>query len=91
MFSGIDFTFLYTDFLQLGLTEFDWRILLLSLFVVVIVDILHVIYKEQLMNMFLQENLCVRYIIFIGLFVSTVVFGIYGAGYDAATFIYRGF
>lgn len=91
MFSGIDFTFVYTDFLQLGLTQFDWRILLMSLFVVAIVDILHAIYKERLMNMFLQENLCVRYIIFIGLFASTVVFGIYGAGYDAATFIYRGF
>lgn len=91
MVCGIDFTFVYRDYLQLGLAQFDWRVMMIGLFIVTVVDILHYRYKGQFMDMFLQENLCMRYIIFLGLFAATAIFGIYGAGYDRATFIYRGF
>lgn len=91
MVCGIDFTFVYGDYLQLGLGQLDWRIMIIGLFIVIVVDILHNRYKEQFMDLFLNENLCMRYIIFLSLFAATVVFGIYGAGYDRETFIYRGF
>lgn len=91
MLCGIDFTFFYTNYLELGLSQLDWRVLMMGLVIVIAVDILHFIYKEQFMNMFLRENLCARYIVFLGLLGITIVFGIYGSGYDSTTFIYRGF
>lgn len=91
MACGVDFTFIYRDYLQLGLAPLDWRVMMMGLFIIIVVDVLHYKYKEKFMDMFLHENLCVRYVIFLGLFVTTVIFGIYGAGYDRAAFIYRGF
>lgn len=88
---GMDWSFVYTNYLRLGLSALDWRIVVLGVLVVVFVDSLHYIYKEQFMSMFLHENIGVRYLVFIGLFAATVAFGIYGAGFDSASFIYRGF
>ena len=88
---GIDWSFVYTNYLRLGLSALDWRIVVFGVLVVVLVDSLHYIYKEQFMNLFLLENIGVRYLVFVGLFAATVVFGVYGAGFDSASFIYRGF
>lgn len=88
---GMDWSFVYSGYLNLGLSRLDWSVIAVGFLVITLVDILHYKYKEQFMNLFLHENLGVRYFVFIGLFIATVVFGTYGAGFDSATFIYRGF
>lgn len=88
---GLDWSFVYSGYLNLGLSLLDWRILVFGLSVIMAVDTLHFIYRGKFMMMFLHENLGARYLVFIGLLAASLVFGIYGAGFDSASFIYRGF
>lgn len=89
---GMDFSFLNNDvYLNLGLDLKDWHIVLFGLLVVLAIDLLRCFYQDEFSLLFLNENLGIRYLAFLFLFAATVTFGIYGTGYDAATFIYRGF
>lgn len=91
MILGMQYSIFKNSWLKLGLDQQDWNILLLGLIIIVIVDVLHTIYKDKFMNLFLNDNLLVRYTVWIGLFIVTVLCGIYGPGYESTTFIYRGF
>lgn len=89
---GLDFSFLNNGgYLHLGLDLKDWHVLLLGMLILFAVDLLHYLYKERFILLFLNENLGIRYLVFLLLFAAIVVFGIYGAGYNATSFIYRGF
>lgn len=45
----------------------------------------------ELRNLIDSNPMLIRWIIYILCFVCVLIFGIYGVGYDASTFIYRGF
>jgi hypothetical protein len=38
-----------------------------------------------------KQNLYFRWVIYLGVVFSLILFGVYGLNYDAADFIYRGF
>ncbi len=77
-------------FYRLGLNEKNFRFMLLSVAVLLGIDIL------QEKNIRLREsiagcNIVVRWGIYYAAVLAVVVFGMYGAGYDAAGFIYQAF
>lgn len=88
---GMDLSFINRGYLTLGLGQLDWNVLILCGGIILFVDLMHYIYKEQFMSKFLNENLYVKYGVYLLLFVLTVIFGVYGAGFNSASFIYRGF
>lgn len=71
----------------LGLDAKDWNVLLVGIFLLLLVDILR--YKGvNLPELFLKQNLWFRWLVFyVGIF-AVVIFGVYGAQYNAAGFIY---
>ena len=74
---------------RLGLDMKDWNVLIYSIVILVIAEIMQRKYniREWLFN----QNILIRAGIVISLIVTIVVFGTYGIGYDANTFIYGGF
>ena len=63
--------------------------MVLSVFVLLVVDMLQE--KIQIRETLAKQNIIFRWIIiFAGLF-AVILFGIYGPGYDAASFIYEQF
>lgn len=71
----------------LGLDAKEWNVLLASSTFLMIVDILR--YKGvNLTEIFMKQNLWFRWVVFyVGIFVI-IIFGVYGAQYDASRFIY---
>lgn len=88
---GIDWSFMNSGWLNLGLDQRDWNVLWIGLLIILTVDIMYYIYKQEFIHIFLNENIMVKYISVVVIFILLVIYGIYGAGYDAAAFIYRGF
>lgn len=83
MFSGFSNSSIY----ELGLDKPNWIILIIALIVLIIVDLLH----EKNISVFSivdRQGLIFRYCIYGGLIWSLILFGVYGAGYDASQFIY---
>lgn len=71
----------------LGLDTMEWDVLLAGMLFLLIVDMLRY-RKVNLPEWFMQQNLWFRWIVFyIGILV-VVLFGVYGAQYNAAAFIY---
>lgn len=76
--------------LKLGLTVYDFRILGISLLVWLGISIM----QESGMHLretLAKQNLVFRWFIYLAAFFAVLIFGVYGPGYDAAAFIYRGF
>ncbi|MCI8402772.1 MAG: MBOAT family protein [Lachnospiraceae bacterium] len=76
--------------LEIGLTAWDYGILLLSLILVFIVSLL----KERGLSVrerIAARPLPVRVLVWYGLFLIVLLFGAYGIGYDASQFIYNQF
>lgn len=72
-----------------GLTVNDVRIMVISVIVLLIADILQE--KMPLRETLAKQNIIFRWIIiFAGLF-AVIIFGVYGPGYDASSFIYEKF
>ena len=71
----------------LGLDAKEWNVLLLGGAFLMIVDLLR--YKGvDLVEIFMKQNLWFRWLLFyVGIFVI-IIFGVYGAQYDASRFIY---
>ena len=90
---GIDWSFINrSGYLRLGLEQNEWNVLAVGLILVVLVDVLNYARGENfVIGKLIAENTCAKYLIFGGLFVGTLVYGIYGAGFEASSFIYRGF
>lgn len=82
--------FLDGTFYRLGLNEKNFRLMLLSVVMLLVIDVL------QEKNIRLREsiagcNIVVRWGIYYAAVLAVVIFGMYGAGYDAAGFIYQAF
>lgn len=71
----------------LGLDAKDWNVLLVSIFVLLLIDILRY-NKVRLSSLFMKQNLWFRWFAFYAGIIAIVVFGIYGSEYDASKFIY---
>ena len=77
------------DFATFGFVTKDIVLMVLSVFVLLVVDMLQE--KMQIRETLAKQNIIFRWIIiFAGLF-AVILFGIYGPGYDAASFIYEQF
>ncbi len=77
-------------FYRLGLNEKNFRLMLLSIVILLGIDVL------QEKNIRLREslagcNIVVRWGVYYAAILTVVIFGMYGAGYDAAGFIYQAF
>ena len=80
-------TFQTTGIYELGLTRGNWFILVFSLIILGIVDTFH----ENGKSVFLlveKQTLWFRWVLYLGLLWGTIMFGIYGIGYDTSQFIY---
>ena len=74
----------------LGLDQKDFRLMIVSLFVLLLISVIqekHGSIRRQLE----KQNIVFRYFILLALLFSVVIFGVYGPGYDAAAFIYEAF
>ncbi len=76
-----------TDF---GLTYLDFNILIISLFVTFSISLaseLNIDVRKKIE----EQNLLFRWVIYLLIIFSIIIFGIYGKGYSASSFIYGGF
>lgn len=94
MLGSCTHVFDFTDFvhrmLSLGLNFDNCLVLALSCILMFIVSIL----QERGMNVrdtIGEKNIVIRWIIWIAGIVAVIIFGMYGPGYDAGAFIYKGF
>ena len=74
----------------LGLSAADVRLLVLSLIALLVVDILNtrgIVIRDLLT----KQSLWLRWVVYIAAFLFVVTCGIWGPGYDAASFIYSSF
>ncbi len=72
---------------NLGLNQMDFWAMVISLLVLLAVDILHE-NKIQIRESIMGQPLPVRWAIVYAALFMILIFGIYGPGYDAASFIY---
>ncbi len=76
--------------IALGLNHANWTILAIMAVVLFLVDFAHergVEIRQTIGN----QAIVVRWVIYLVAFFAVVLFGIYGPGYDAASFIYQQF
>jgi len=72
---------------ELGLNQGNWGVLCLALVILMIVDIFHECGKSVFAFVD-KQNICIRWVLYLGLIWGTIMLGIYGIGYDASQFIY---
>ena len=76
-----------TSIFKLGLDNNNWFFLIFGIIILIFVDVLH----EKGVSVFAlinRQEFWFRWILYIGLIWSIIMFGIYGVTYDASTFIY---
>ena len=74
---------------KLGLDRKDFEILWISLFILLLVSVMNE--KKPVPERLSEQNLVFRWIILFLLLFGTILFGMYGQGFNATDFIYRGF
>lgn len=80
-------TFQTAGIYEFGLDRGNWFMLNFGISILIAVDIMH----EKGCSIFQfvnRQEIWFRWILYLGLFWCTVIFGIYGIGYDASQFIY---
>ena len=75
--------------LKLGLDRREWGILLCGLLLLFVVS--HFSQKGDVRDAIRRQNFVARFLVFAALFVIVIVYGYYGAYYNAADFIYGRF
>ena len=73
--------------LNLGLDMTNWWILIAAILLLLVVDILHE-REISVMALVKKKNIVFRWILYLGLIWTTIMFGIYGVAYDTSQFIY---
>ncbi len=82
------FTHVYTtNLFSLGLGKKDWLLLISAIGILMIVDILHE-KGNSIFNLIGKQEFWFRWLLYIGLFWATILFGVYGQAYDIGNFIY---
>jgi len=73
----------------LGLTLHSWKILILCFIIAWLIDL--IVQKWDLVEGFSDYRLPIRWIIYLVLIFAVILFGMYGYGYSASSFIYAQF
>lgn len=76
---------------KLGLGKMDCLILFVSFMILFIVELITEFGNKDLRSILNNKNFIIRWIVYLLLIFSIVLFGIYGKGYEAKSFIYGGF
>ena len=71
----------------LGLNAWDFWVMLASIALLLVADILHA-NNVSIRDRLLSQPLPVRWLVWYGALFIILIFGVYGPGYDAASFIY---
>lgn len=87
MFRQMTLSLRTTSITELGLTKGNWIALAVALLILLLVDVLHEMGKS-VFALVSKQNICIRWILYLGLIWGIIMFGIYGIGYDASQFIY---
>ena len=88
LFSRVNLPVLFDGGLyNLGLSRIDFSIALLSIFILLVVDVLHE-RNVRIRSWILRQNLWFRWTVYLLAIFSVLIFGFYGPNYDAAQFIY---
>lgn len=77
-------------FYSLGLSQKNFRLMMYGVILVCIVGVL----QEKGIHMretIAKQNIVIRWSIYLAAIFAVLIFGMYGAGYDAASFVYQGF
>lgn len=80
-------TFQTTDIYELGLNHGNWFMMVFGIVVLMIVDVTHEKGKSVL-EFVNQQEIWFKWILYMALIWSIIMFGIYGIAYDTSTFIY---
>ena len=75
----------------LGLSVYDFRILNASIFIMAAIGIISLKTNKDIRVWISEQNLLFRWLVWISLIISILVFGMYGVGYNASEFIYGNF
>ena len=90
MFSGLESWTLFDGSLSaFGISSLDWAILLFALAILGLVSALRE--KGYDSGCILKQGMAARALLCWGMFITIVVFGVYGGEYSASAFIYAGF
>ena len=73
---------------NLGLDRVEMNVLFVSLLVLLLVDLIRYLKKQQMDAFLAEQNLWFRWGVLLALIAAVYIFGIYGPGYDAQQFIY---
>lgn len=82
--------FVDRSLLDLGLDRIEWEIFFIGIIVILSVSIIQQL-KGSVRDTLARQNFVFRLAVYLVIFMSTVVWGYYGAGFDAASFIYGRF
>ncbi len=90
---SFEFTpWVFTDksLLGYGLTQGDFKVAMIGIILLAVMDILN--FKDiEIRERIVKQSIWYRWIIMIGAILAILIFGIWGAGYDASSFIYQQF
>lgn len=78
------------DLFRIGITSGDFIIIVIGVIIMFVVSLL----KEKgisIREKISKQNIAFRWILYYGIIFSIIIFGVYGAGYDASSFIYGQF
>ncbi|MCR4830821.1 MAG: MBOAT family protein [Pseudobutyrivibrio sp.] len=77
------------SFMEMGLTNYDYAVVFVGMVVLVVVSLIQ--RSGSVRGKIATLAAPVRFIIWYGLFMATIIFGAYGIGYSASQFIYNQF
>lgn len=75
---------------SLGLKKLDFALLMVGILVMLVVGVMQE-FNINIRKELQKQNLLFKWLIYYIMIFSVIIFGIYGKGYDAASFIYGGF
>lgn len=75
---------------SLGLKKLDFALLMVGILVMLVVGVMQE-FNVNIRKELQKQNLLFKWLIYYIMIFSVIIFGIYGKGYDAASFIYGGF
>ena len=75
---------------SLGLKKLDFALLMVGILVMLVVGVMQE-FNISIRKELQKQNLLFKWFIYYIIIFSIIIFGIYGKGYDAASFIYGGF
>lgn len=78
-----------SQILLIGWDKYDWLIILISMFIVFIVELLN--YKKEVIVKIFKLDYKIKLVIYLILAFLIIIFGHYGPGFDNSSFIYLGY